>query len=98
MSAWHREHPELVGTDADPSMQNPGHAAAFRELELRDRADASARRLGYASIEDAIADAEAKQPTHYCNACSEYYGGSEQPVPSSGRCRYCGDVLGEREP
>lgn len=98
MSAWHREHPELVGTDADPAMRNPGHAAAFHELELRDRADASARRLGFSGIEAAIADAEANQPTHYCDACSEFYGGSVTPVPVSGRCRYCGDALTEREP
>jgi hypothetical protein len=98
MSAWHREHPELVGTDADPWMANPTHAAAHRELEKRDRADASARRLGFGSIEAAIEHAEANASTHYCDDCSEFYGGSETPIPASGRCRYCGGELTEREP
>lgn len=32
MSRWHREHPELAGTDADPAMANPGHRAAYDQL------------------------------------------------------------------
>lgn len=32
MSAWHRQHPELAGTDADPWMHNPGHRKAFEDL------------------------------------------------------------------
>lgn len=32
MSRWHREHPELAGTDADPWMHNPGHRAAYESL------------------------------------------------------------------
>jgi hypothetical protein len=95
VSAWHRDNPELVGTDADPWMRNPTHAAAHRELELRDRADASARRLGFSSIEAAIAHAEANS-SHVCdavNGCGEIQGAT-----ASGRCRYCGCVLTEREP
>jgi hypothetical protein len=93
MSAWHRDNPELVGTDADPWMANPTHAAAARELELRDRADASARRLGFSSIDAAIEHAERTAPTHHCDDCSE----SQRGTPS-GRCRYCGGALFEREP
>jgi hypothetical protein len=32
MSSWHRENPELAGTDADPWMQNEGHRRAYEEL------------------------------------------------------------------
>lgn len=32
MGEWHREHPELAGTEADPWMANVGHAAAAREV------------------------------------------------------------------
>lgn len=32
MSGWHREHPELAGTDADPWMANPSHRAAAQEV------------------------------------------------------------------
>lgn len=32
MGSWHRENPELCGTNADPWMQHPGHRAAYREL------------------------------------------------------------------
>jgi hypothetical protein len=32
MSRWHREHPELAGTDADPWMANEDHARAAREV------------------------------------------------------------------
>ena len=28
MSQWHREHPELAGTDADPWMQHEGYRKA----------------------------------------------------------------------
>lgn len=32
MSQWHREHPELTGSAADPWMDNPGHAKAARDV------------------------------------------------------------------
>lgn len=34
MSQWHREHPELAGTDSDPWMRNPSYAQAMRDAEL----------------------------------------------------------------
>lgn len=95
MSQWHRDNPELVGTDADPAMMNAGHAAAARELELRDRADASARKLGFSGIDAAIEHAE-RNSTHVCdvvNGC-----GQVQAATQSGRCRYCGCQLRVREP
>lgn len=32
MSQWHREHPELAGTEADVWMRRTAHAAAAREV------------------------------------------------------------------
>jgi hypothetical protein len=32
MSQWHRAHPELAGTAADPWMANEGHRQAHDEL------------------------------------------------------------------
>lgn len=32
MSQWHREHPELCGTSADPWMRNDLHRQAYDEL------------------------------------------------------------------
>lgn len=32
MGSWHRENPELVGTDADPWMANPTHRKVFEQL------------------------------------------------------------------
>ena len=32
MSQWHNDHPELAGTEADPWMSHPSHAAAAREV------------------------------------------------------------------
>ena len=37
MSGWHRENPELAGTDADPWMANAAHAAAWREVQMIQR-------------------------------------------------------------
>lgn len=31
MSAWHRDHPELVGTDADPWVRSPGYRRAVEQ-------------------------------------------------------------------
>jgi hypothetical protein len=32
MGEWHRENPDLVGTDADPWMQHDLHRQAYNEL------------------------------------------------------------------
>lgn len=32
MSQWHREHPELAGTDADPWMANKTHRRVTEQL------------------------------------------------------------------
>lgn len=42
MSQWHRDHPELCGTDADPWMSVPVHRQAVDEL----------RRMGMVFVED----------------------------------------------
>jgi predicted RNA-binding Zn-ribbon protein involved in translation (DUF1610 family) len=47
MGGWHREHPELAGTDADPWMANPGHAAATRYVSDAAIAEAEARALTF---------------------------------------------------
>lgn len=42
MGSWHRENPELAGTDADPWMANAAHRQAWEEL----------RRAGLVFVED----------------------------------------------
>lgn len=37
MGEWHRENPELVGTDADPWMANPLHRRIVLGLDDVDR-------------------------------------------------------------
>lgn len=34
MSGWHRDNPELVGTDADPWMMHESYRRACEELEV----------------------------------------------------------------
>jgi hypothetical protein len=52
MSGWHREHPELTGTSADPWMANPSHRRAAQEVtrlqgcpRTSDEVDGDVRRL-----------------------------------------------------
>jgi len=33
MSQWHRENPDLVGTEDDPAMINPGYRQAVQSVE-----------------------------------------------------------------
>lgn len=40
MSQWHREHPELVGTDADPWMVHESYRIACEELGRQRMKDA----------------------------------------------------------
>lgn len=78
MSGWHRDNPELVGTDADPWMGNAGHAEA-----------ALAARQVAAGFSDAwIAEMEARALTFECEAC-----GGEVHTPWNGR-DYLGDCAG----
>jgi hypothetical protein len=87
MSAWHRENPELAGTDADPWMVHE----SYRQASLEVRGISAMHRAGYASIDDAIADS-----THVCadEDCRHV-----QRESASGRCRECGvGRLVEREP
>lgn len=65
MSGWHREHPELTGTDADPWMANPAHAAAALE----------ARQIASGFGDAWIAEQEVLALTFDCEAC-----GAEQSV------------------
>lgn len=46
MSQWHREHPELAGTDADPWMQNEGYRQARAEVQEIEREVAFEREFG----------------------------------------------------
>lgn len=84
MSQWHREHPELAGTDADPWMQNPGHAAAAREVQMYQQ---------FPNLDAMIAEAEFNS-THVCLDCDEV----QCVEPRHGICRACGGRLVEREP
>ena len=34
MSQWHREHPHLVGTSADPWMQHGSYRSAMTQVDL----------------------------------------------------------------
>jgi len=51
MSQWHREHPELIGTDADPWMDLPSYREAMRTTPricggcLRETSDLNYRNL-----------------------------------------------------
>lgn len=54
MSQWHNEHPDLVGTDADPWMIHEGYRAAVREARMDAWRSRDGRRL-----DDLIAEAEA---------------------------------------
>lgn len=84
MSQWSHENPELVGTDADPWMANPAHAAAAREVAMYQQ---------FPNLDAMIAAAEADS-THECLDCDEVQ--SEQP---HGICRECGsDRVVDREP
>jgi hypothetical protein len=59
MSQWHRENPELTGTDADPWMEVPGHAEAALEV-----------RQARAGFSDAwIEEQERLRLTFDCDAC-----------------------------
>lgn len=85
MSSWHREHPELAGTDADPWMANPAHAAAAREVAMYQR---------FPNLDAMIAHAE-ENSTHICDP--EHGCGTVQ-AEGDGSCRECGEKLWEREP
>lgn len=89
MSAWHRENPELVGTDADPWMANGRHAEA-----------ALAATQVAAGFSDAwIAEQERLRLTFDCEACGEEstvaceFNGSDY----LGKCSECG-LLHEYDP
>jgi uncharacterized paraquat-inducible protein A len=81
MSGWHRDNPELVGTDADPWMANPAHAAAAREVAMYTQ---------FPNLDAMIAEAEERQLQEACVCldCSEF-----QPEQSTGACRECGGKL-----
>ena len=81
MGEWHRDNPELVGTDSDPWMQIPSHAAAAREV-------AAYRR--HPNLDAMIAEAEERQLQEACLCldCSEF-----QPEQPTGVCRECGGKL-----
>jgi predicted RNA-binding Zn-ribbon protein involved in translation (DUF1610 family) len=89
VSAWHREHPELTGTDADPWMANPAHAAAA--LEAHQTA------VGFSDAW--IAEQERRALTFDCEACGEEgtveceWNGRDH----AGRCSECG-LLHEYDP
>lgn len=82
MGAWHRENPELAGTDADPWMANPAHAAAALE----------ARQTTVGFNDSWIAEQERLQLTFDCEACGEdstvecEFDGRDY----RGRCTDCG--------
>lgn len=82
MSGWHREHPELVGTDADPWSIHPGYQASVREARMYQQ---------FPDLDNMIARAEADS-THVCRECPEVQGAGD------GTCRTCGGPLTEREP
>lgn len=83
MSQWSHEHPELVGTDADPWMANPAHAAAHREVQMYQQ---------FPNLDAMIAQAEEQQlqEAFVCLDCSEF-----QPEQSGNTCRECGGKLRE---
>lgn len=85
MSGWHRDNPELVGTDADPWMANPAHAAAHREVMYQQ----------FPNLDAMIAQAEEQQlqEAFFCSSCSEF-----QPEQPNGVCRECGDKIVEWTP
>lgn len=78
MSGWHRDNPELVGTDADPWMMHPSYAAAHREVTLQQAGQAAMRRAGYGSIEEAMEDS-----THSCSSCDQVQGLRRAPTCAS---------------
>jgi uncharacterized paraquat-inducible protein A len=83
MGEWHRDNPELTGTDADPWMSNPGYAAAAREVRMYQQ---------FPNLDAMIAEAEERQlqEAYVCLDCSEY-----QPEQPSNACRECGGKLRE---
>lgn len=68
MSAWHREHPELAGTEADPWMHIPSYRAAHDELVsygVIDPPDDGALAAGQPDVpadDEPPADADAMMP------------------------------------
>lgn len=82
MSQWSHEHPELVGTDADPWMIDGRHRLA---------AKAAAMHQQFPNLDAMIAAAEADS-SHFCPDCAETQ--CEQP---DNACRECGGKLKERE-
>lgn len=83
MSRWHRDHPDLIGTAADPSMATPGYATALRETEMYER---------FPDLDARIAHAE-HNSTH---VCTDPDCGSIQSAATE--CLACGAPLTEREP
>lgn len=86
MSGWHRDHPELTGTDADPWMANPAHAAAHAEVQGMD----AMRRAGYSSIEEAEAAHAFVCTDEDCREVQPWSGDSHESFhgePRADRCR-----------
>jgi hypothetical protein len=79
MSSWHREHPELAGTDADPWMSNPGHAAAAREVKMYQQ---------FPNLDAMIADAEEARDSAMCG-CGHRHDEHDADPPGGGHCELC---------
>jgi hypothetical protein len=80
MSSWHREHPELAGTDADPWMASPAHREAVREVECYSRFGRS--------LDSMIAQAEEERDSAMCE-CGHRYDEHDADPPGGGHCELC---------
>lgn len=84
MSGFHRHHPELIGTTADPWMNVRGYPEALREAEIR---------LRIPNIDEMIERAQ-RESTHVCTDRDCYAVQAE----GDGSCLVCGAPLRTHEP
>lgn len=84
MSGWHRDNPELVGTDADPWAIHESYRRAFAEVEVASRARPTV------SFEEWLLSGAKRCTDEDCR---------EVQAPNDGdACRECGAPLEDREP
>lgn len=86
MSDFHRNHPDLVGTEADPWMIHANHREALREVECYSRFGGS--------LDGMIARAEEERDGRMCE-CGHRWDQHDPDPPGGRACEVAGCTCDE---